>query len=149
MHIHVIHGPNLNLLGIREQGIYGDLTLDQINAMLSVLGEELGVECSFLQSNLEGELVDSIQAARSTADGILINPGGYTHTSVSIRDALLGVSIPTVEVHLSNTYAREPFRHKSLIADVVVGRIVGFGALSYTLGLRALADALGVEPTKR
>ena len=149
MQIHVIHGPNLNLLGIREQGIYGALTLDQINAQLSSLGKELGVECSFLQSNLEGELVDTIHAARNHADGLLINPGGYTHTSVAIRDALLGVSIPTVEVHLSNTYARESFRHKSLIADIVVGRIVGFGPLSYTLGLRALADALDVAPSKR
>ncbi len=148
MQIYVIHGPNLNLLGTREQSIYGSLTLDQINAKLTKLGEELGSSCTFLQSNIEGELVDTIQSAAGKADGILINPGGYTHTSVAIRDALLGVSLPSVEVHMSNTYAREPFRHKSLIADVVVGRILGFGPLSYTLGLRALVDALESQGSK-
>ena len=142
MQIHVIHGPNLNLLGIREQSVYGSLTLDEVNEELRTLGTRLGVECTFAQSNIEGEIVELIQGARTTADGFLINPGGYTHTSVAIRDALLAVSIPTVEVHMSNTYAREPFRHNSLIADIVVGRIVGFGAMSYTLGLEALAETL-------
>ncbi len=147
MQIHVIHGPNLNLLGIREQSVYGSVTLDEVNEELRTLGARLGVECTFAQSNIEGEIVELIQSARTTADGFLINPGGYTHTSVAIRDALLGVSIPTVEVHMSNTYAREPFRHKSLIADIVVGRIVGFGAMSYTLGLEALAKTLRSQKT--
>ena len=147
MQIHVIHGPNLNLLGTREQGIYGDLTLDQVNQDLMTLAKKLSVECTFTQSNIEGELVDVIQGARTTMDGILINPGGYTHTSVAIRDSLLAVSLPTVEVHMSNTYARESFRHKSLIADIVLGRIVGFGSRSYTLGLEALVHALRSNTT--
>ena len=147
MQIHVIHGPNLNLLGTREQGIYGDLTLDQVNQDLVTVARKLSVECTFTQSNIEGELVDVIQGARTTMDGILINPGGYTHTSVAIRDSLLAVSLPTVEIHMSNTYARESFRHKSLIADIVLGRIVGFGAQSYTLGLEALVHALRSKTT--
>ena len=146
MKIHVIHGPNLNLLGDREQGVYGTLSLDEINEQLSSLAENLGVSCSFYQSNVEGELVNAIQKSRLDKDGLLINPGGYTHTSVALRDALLAVGTPTVEVHMSNTYAREPFRHKSLIADVVLGRIVGFGAMSYTLGLRALVRNLRDNP---
>ena len=146
MKIHVIHGPNLNLLGDREQGVYGTLSLDEINEQLSSLAENLGVSCSFYQSNVEGELVNAIQKSRADKDGLLINPGGYTHTSVALRDALLAVGTPTVEVHMSNTYAREPFRHKSLIADVVLGRIVGFGAMSYTLGLRALVRNLRDKP---
>jgi 3-dehydroquinate dehydratase-2 len=149
MRIQVIHGPNLNLLGTREESIYGSLTLEQIDENLQALASELGVTCSFMQSNIEGELVNAIQAAPTVADGILINPAGYTHTSVAIRDAILGVKLPTVEVHLSNTYAREPFRHKSLIADVVLGRIVGFGASSYTLGLRALTTSLSAEDLGR
>ena len=142
MKIHVIHGPNLNLLGDREQGVYGTLSLDEINEQLSSLAESLGASCSFYQSNVEGDLVNAIQRSRADKDGLLINPGGYTHTSVAIRDAILAVGMPTVEVHLSNTYAREAFRHKSLIADVVLGRIVGFGAMSYSLGLQALVRNL-------
>lgn len=133
----VIHGPNLNLLGTRETDLYGDLTLDDINAKLSTLGEELGVALAFYQSNSEGDLVNEIQGALGTYDALVINPGAYTHTSIALRDAILGVSIPTVEVHLSNIYQREEFRKKSMLADVAVGQITGFGADSYLLGLRA------------
>jgi 3-dehydroquinate dehydratase-2 len=142
MRVQVIHGPNLNLLGSREPEIYGSQTLADIDAKLSELGAELGTQVVAMQSNLEGEIVGAIQAASGAFEGILINPGGYTHTSVAIRDALIASALPSVEVHLSNTYAREAFRRHSLIADVVIGRIVGFGASSYTLGLRALIEAI-------
>jgi 3-dehydroquinate dehydratase-2 len=142
MRIQVIHGPNLNLLGSREPEIYGSQSLVDIDIMLSELATELGAEVVTMQSNLEGEIVDAIQAASGACEGILINPGGYTHTSVAIRDALLASALSAVEVHLSNTYAREAFRRNSLVADVVVGRIVGFGASSYTLGLRALIEVI-------
>lgn len=138
----VIHGPNLNLLGQREKDIYGQLTLEQINARLLQLAKTRGVELGFLQSNHEGDIVDKIGTAKKDGfSAILINPAAYTHTSVAIRDAILAVSLPTVEVHLSNIYAREDFRHKSLIAPVAHGQISGFGVESYLLGLQA---AIGI-----
>jgi len=136
----VLHGPNLNLLGTREPDVYGTTTLTQIDASLSALGAELGVAIESAQSNHEGVLIDRIQAAR--ADGILINPGGYTHTSVAIRDALTGVGIPFVEVHLSNIHGREPFRRKSLFSDVAIAQVAGFGPQSYTVALRGLVEFL-------
>lgn len=138
----VLHGPNLNLLGKREPSIYGHQTLDDINKILKSDGEKLQVRVTCLQSNHEGVLVDAIHQALGCHHGIVINAGAYTHTSIALRDALAGVSIPTVEVHLSNIYRREEFRHHSYIAPVVVGQISGFGANSYRLGLRALVDYL-------
>jgi 3-dehydroquinate dehydratase II len=138
----VLHGPNLNLLGLREPHIYGSTTLDDVNILLGEEGERLGVGVTCLQSNHEGVLVDVIQQAIGKYQGIVINAGAYTHTSVAIRDALVGVKIPTVEVHLSNIYQREEFRHHSYIAAVAIGQISGFGANSYLLGLRALVDHL-------
>lgn len=138
----VLHGSNLNLLGKREPGIYGAVTLEQINAQLVVEAASLGVRLLAQQSNHEGVLVDAIHAAWGVHDGILMNPGAYTHTSVALRDAIAAVGIPTVEVHLSNIYRREAFRHHSYIAPVAVGQISGFGAESYYLGLRALVRHL-------
>jgi 3-dehydroquinate dehydratase-2 len=138
----VIHGPNLNLLGTRETDLYGSLTLDDINGKLKALGNELGVSVSFYQSNSEGDLVNTIQGALEKCDAIVINPGAYTHTSIALRDALLGVNIPTIEVHLSNIYRREEFRKKSMLADVAVGQITGFGVDSYLLGLRAAVKVI-------
>ena len=139
----VLHGPNLNLVGTREPGIYGRETLAEIERRLHDLADDLGVTLEMFQSNSEGKLVDRIQTARDSADAIIINAGAYTHTSVAIRDALLTTELPVVEVHLSNTYKRETFRHRSLIADIAVGQIVGFGADSYLLGLRAVAAIRG------
>ncbi len=133
----VLHGPNLNMLGQREPQIYGHTTLADINAMLVALGRELGVEVETFQSNHEGELVGKIQAARGQMAALLINGGAYTHTSVAILDALLAVDLPVIEVHLSNLYKREEFRHHSYVARAAVGQICGFGADSYLLGLRA------------
>tara|TARA_Y100000994_G_C15349932_1_gene300180 strand:- start:23 stop:451 length:429 start_codon:yes stop_codon:yes gene_type:complete len=138
MRVLVIHGPNLNLLGLREPEVYGGVTLDQINESLGVLAAELGVSLETFQSNQEGDIVDRIQSALNNVDGILINPGGFTHTSVAIRDALLATGIPFVEAHLSNIHSREEFRRHSMLADVAVGVICGFGSFSYDLGLRAL-----------
>ena len=139
----IIHGPNLNLLGQREKDIYGKTTLAEINAILEKLAAQEGIELKIIQSNHEGEIVDTIgQAKKERVDAILINPAAYTHTSVAIRDAILAVSLPTVEVHLSNIYARENFRHTSLIAPVSYGQISGFGAESYVLGLQALINLL-------
>jgi 3-dehydroquinate dehydratase II len=138
----VLHGPNLNLLGLREPEVYGSTTLANINQMLVAEAEQLQVTVANFQSNHEGALVDAIQAAFQQHQGILINPGAYTHTSVALRDAIAGVAIPTVEVHLSNVYRREAFRHHSYIAPVAVGQISGFGAESYRLGLRALVHHL-------
>ena len=133
----IIHGPNLNLLGEREPGIYGKESLEDINKKLAELATELKVEVETYQSNVEGEIINSLQKARGKFQAIVINPGGYTHTSVAIRDAIAAVKIPTVEVHLSNIYAREEFRQKSVIAPVAAGQVSGFGANSYLLGLRA------------
>jgi 3-dehydroquinate dehydratase-2 len=135
----VIHGPNLNLLGTRETDIYGTVTLAQIDAELNGLAGELGVELQILQSNHEGEIVSAIHAAMGVCQGLLINPGAYTHTSVAIRDAVAGSGLACVEVHLSNIHAREEFRQHSFIAPVAKGQIAGFGPRSYLLGLRALA----------
>ena len=138
----VIHGPNLNMLGQREPEIYGDQSLGEINAQLLKLGEKLGMEIETFQSNHEGEIVDRIQLAVRSCDGILINPAAYTHTSIAIRDALSLLDIPVIEIHLSNIYKREPFRHKSLIADIAAARISGFGAQGYRLALEGLANLL-------
>jgi 3-dehydroquinate dehydratase-2 len=138
----VLHGPNLNLLGLREPGIYGSVTLDEINRLLEQEGQTLDCKVFTLQSNHEGVLVDAIQNAFGQHQGILINAGAYTHTSVAIRDAISAVNLPTVEVHLSNIYRREAFRHHSYIAPVAIGQISGFGAESYRLGLHALVHHL-------
>lgn len=136
----VIHGPNLNLLGRREPGIYGKVTLDAINNELIKIAKKKKVSLVIKQSNHEGEIVDLIGKAKNKFVGILINPAAYTHTSVAIRDALAACGLLTIEVHLSNIYTREEFRHKSLISPVVKGTIMGFGSKSYTLGLNALLD---------
>lgn len=138
----VVHGPNLNMLGTREPEVYGTTTLADIDASLVKLAGELGWTIESFQSNGEGDLVTRIQQAGTKNAGILINPGAYTHTSVAIRDAIASVSIPTVECHLSNIHKREEFRHRSLIVGVAVGQVMGFGADSYLLGLRALASVL-------
>lgn len=138
----VIHGPNLNLLGQREPGIYGSVTLEQIDYLLREEGLKLHAKVLSMHSNHEGALVDAVQSARNEHQGILINAGAYTHTSVALRDAIAAVKIPTVEVHLSNIYQREAFRHHSYIAAVVIGQISGFGAESYRLGVQALVNYL-------
>jgi 3-dehydroquinate dehydratase-2 len=138
----VVHGPNLNLLGTREPEIYGRATLEEIHAELAAAAKPWGAELEFFQSNHEGALIDRIQEALSWADGILINPGGLTHTSVSLRDALSATRLPVVEVHLSNLAAREEFRRHSLVSAVAVGVVSGFGASSYRLGLEALLRRL-------
>ncbi len=136
----VLHGPNLNMLGIREQEMYGDQTLQSINAQLMELAQAEGVTLEAKHSNSEGELVSWIQEARGRFDAIVINPAAYTHTSVALRDAILSVTLPTVEVHLSNIHQREEFRQRSYLAGVAIGQISGFGALSYELGVRAAID---------
>ncbi len=135
----IIHGPNLNLLGTREPEIYGKETLDQINAHLETLAEQLGIAASFFQSNHEGALIDRIHEIRTTHDAIIINPGGLTHTSVALRDALSAVNLPVYEVHMSNVHAREEFRRHSYISPIASGVICGFGSIGYEFALRAAA----------
>lgn len=142
LYIRVLHGPNLNLLGHREPGIYGTETLDQINSLLEKEGKVIKVTVSCFQSNHEGALVDAIHDCINHYHGLLVNAGAYTHTSVAIRDALVATKLPAVEVHLSNIYKREHFRHHSYLAPVVLGQISGFGADSYRLGLQALVNHL-------
>lgn len=137
----VIHGPNLNLLGSREPSFYGEITLEELNKQLLVYGEELGIEVETFQSNYEGAIVEKIQQS-TVYDCLIINAAAYTHTSIAIRDALLAVMVPTVEVHISNIYRREDFRQRSLLADVVQGQIVGFGIFSYRLALDAAVHLL-------
>ena len=133
----VIHGPNLNLLGLREVNVYGQITMENINRMIKEEAQRLGVEVEIMQSNHEGDIIDSIHSARTNYNAIVINPGAYTHYSIAIRDAIKAVEIPTVEVHLSNIHAREEFRTKSVTAPVCIGQISGFGGYSYILGLNA------------
>lgn len=136
----VLHGPNLNLLGTREPEVYGRTTLEEINRDLVSLADRFGVEMDCYQSNHEGALIDRLQAAMGNTDGIIFNPGAYTHTSIALRDCVSGIRIPTIEVHLSNIHAREEFRHRSMIAPVARGQICGLGALGYTLAFHALLE---------
>lgn len=140
MKILVLHGPNLNLLGTREPEVYGSLTLDDINTKIVELGKELGAEIQCFQSNHEGALVDALHEARTSANGVIFNPGAYTHTSIALRDAISAIQLPVIEVHLSNVYAREEFRHVSMISAVCKGKVVGLGWRSYLLALRALVE---------
>jgi len=142
MKIAVVHGPNLRLLGHREPHVYGSVTLSEINGELNGLAGELGVELEFFQSNHEGEILDFLEESAGRVHGVLINPAGLTHTSVSLRDGLAGVGLPTVEVHLSNPSAREDFRHQSFVAPIAVGTVAGFGKNSYLFGLRGLVAHL-------
>ncbi len=142
VHVLVLHGPNLNLLGKREKSVYGTVSLKSINAGIVKFARKERMKVEIRQSNLEGELVSWIQEANTKFDGIVINPAGYTHTSVAIRDAIAAVDIPAVEIHLTNIYKREEFRHHSYIAGVALGQISGFGPAGYVLGLRALTEHL-------
>lgn len=138
MKVLILHGPNLNLLGTREPEVYGSMTLNDINQKMIDLGKELGAEVICLQSNHEGALIDALHDARTWASGVVFNPGGFTHTSIALRDAISAIVIPVIEVHLSNVYAREEFRHTSFISAVCKGKVTGFGWRSYELGLRGL-----------
>ncbi len=142
MKILIIHGPNLNMLGKREPEIYGAMTLDEINTLLTKEARSIHAQVDFFQSNSEGEIVGAIQDAMNKYDGIVINPGAYTHTSVAIRDAILSSGLPVAEVHISNVFKREDFRHRSFVSGVAVGVVSGFGTDSYNLGLRALVNYL-------
>ena len=133
--IMVIQGPNINMLGLREPGIYGSMRMEDIHAQMKIVADQNSVDIDFFQSNLEGEIVDKIQECLGEADGIIINPAAYTHTSIAIRDALSAVNLPVIEVHISNIYRREEFRHKSLVAAVAAGQIAGFGPVGYHLAM--------------
>ena len=141
----ILNGPNLNLLGTRQPEVYGTTTLADIEAQCSTTATSLGIDLAFAQSNSEGTLVDMIHDARGTHDGIILNAGAYTHTSIALMDAISSTEIPTIELHLSNIHAREPFRHISYIAKVAVGQICGFGAQGYTLALHAMAHHLEAQ----
>ena len=136
----IVNGPNINILGAREPEIYGNITLAEIEKELSLLAKELNVEVDFFQSNHEGEIIDKIQSSVNTVSGIIINPAAFTHTSIAIRDALSSVSTPTIEVHISNIYAREEFRHKSYVAPIALGQIAGLGTDGYIFALKKLAS---------
>lgn len=138
----ILHGPNLDLLGVRETGIYGKDTLENINAEIKECAKSLSLDCEIHQSNSEGELIDLLHSARSKFDGVVINAAAYTHYSIAIRDAIAAIKIPCVEVHMSNVFAREEFRHTSVIAPVCAGSVVGFGKNSYILALKGLKDLL-------
>jgi 3-dehydroquinate dehydratase II len=138
----ILHGPNLNLLGVREPGVYGKVGLDEINQRLVEIGQKQEIEIRCTQSNHEGVLIDALHDARLWAAGVVFNPGGYTHTSVALRDAISGIAIPVVEIHLSNVDAREEFRHHSLVSAVCRGKVSGFGWRSYLIGLQALIDVI-------
>lgn len=138
----IINGPNLNMLGIREPGIYGSASLKDVEESLQILAKKLGVELDFFQSNYEGAIIDRIHQAFGKVDGIVINPGAFTHYSYAIRDAIDSVKIPVVEIHISNVHAREEFRHHSVIAPIAVGQIMGFGIYGYQLALRAIVNHL-------
>ena len=142
MKVVVIQGPNINMLGLREQQIYGPMKMEDIHAQMKAFADQNGVEIEFFQSNLEGEIVDRIQECMGDADGIIINPAAYTHTSIAIRDALAAVQLPAIEVHLSNIHAREEFRHKSLTAPVCAGQIVGMGPFGYHLAMVGMLQIL-------
>jgi len=142
MKVVVIQGPNLNMLGMREQNIYGPMKLEDIHAQMESVAKQNGVEIEFFQSNLEGEIVDRLQECLGEADGIVINPAAYTHTSIAIRDAIAAIQIPTVEVHLSNIHQREEFRHTSLTAPVCAGQIVGFGPFGYHLAMVSIMQII-------
>lgn len=138
----IMHGPNLNLLGLREPEVYGSQTLDEINQHLQAYAGEQGIRLRTVQSNHEGALIDALQDAMTWADGVVFNPGAYTHTSYALRDAIAALDVPVVEVHMSNVHAREVFRHRSLLAPVCLGQVVGFGWRSYLLGIQALQGLL-------
>jgi len=142
MKVVVIQGPNLNMLGVREQNIYGPMKLEDIHEQMGVFGKEHNIEMEFFQSNLEGEIVDKIQECLGDAQGIIINAGAYTHTSIAIADAIRAVQIPTIEVHISNIYAREEYRHKSMVAPYCAGQISGFGPFSYHLAMVSMTQIL-------
>lgn len=147
MKILVLNGPNLNLLGTREKNIYGSVTLEEIETRLNKIAPQFGASITFIQTNSESAMIDAIHSARGEFEGIIINPAAYTHTSIAVMDALAGVGIPAVEVHLSNIHAREEFRHRSFPARACIGQICGFGKMSYELGLQALAGYLSHKPS--